>query len=352
MRIEQLETPALILDMDIVDRNIQTMKDFIRPTGLALRPHYKSSKCTQIAHLQVREGAKGIACAKVSEAEDLIQSGIEDVLIANEIVEPSKIARVAYLAGCCHLTVCVDKEENIRQLQAAAQAQNTTIYVYVEYDVFLRRNGVDTPEQFLKLAMLVESCENLVFSGIQAYAGQLSHEENYAVRKMQSDRVEKHVADLKQYLEANGLKVQEVSGVSTGTVQFRPTNTVYTEVQAGSYIYMDTAYNMLQLKFENSLFVLTQVMGKNEFIITDAGLKSISVDQRPPVFRDYPNLTVKLSEEHCRIPAEGLDISIGEKLLMIPSHCCTTMNLYEHLYLVRNGKVIDRIPITGRGKSV
>ena len=109
----------------------------------------------------------------------MILSGVEDVLIANEVIEPSKIARIAYLAGCCYLTVCVDREENIRQLQVAAQAQGTTIHVLVEYDVFLRRCGVDTPEEFCALAKTVDSCPNLVFEGIQAYAGHLSHEENY-----------------------------------------------------------------------------------------------------------------------------------------------------------------------------
>ena len=353
MRIEQLETPALILDMDIAERNMAMMKEYMDFTGLALRPHYKSSKCVAIAQMQIRNGAKGITCAKLSEAEDLILSGIDDVLIANQIVEPSKIARVAYLAGCCRLTVCVDREENILQLQAAAQLQNTKIHVYVEYDIFLRRCGVDTPEEFLRLARLVESCDNLVFDGIQAYAGHLSHEEEYDVRKSESERVEeKRVTELKQYLEENGLTVKEVSGISTGTIEFFPKDTVYTEAQVGSYIYMDAGYHALNLKFQSSLFVLTQVVSKNEFLVTDAGTKAISVDQHPPIFRDYPDRRVKLSEEHSRISSERTDIAIGDKLLMIPSHSCTTMNLYDYMYLMRDGKIIDRVHIDGRGKSL
>ena len=352
MRIEQLETPALILDMDIAERNMKMMKEYMDSTGLALRPHYKSSKCVYIAQMQIRNGAKGITCAKLSEAEDLILSGIDDILIANQVVEPSKIARIAYLSGCCRLTVCVDREENVRQLQAAAALQNTTIYVFVEYDVFLRRCGVDTPEEFLKLAKLVQSCDNLVFDGIQAYAGHLSHEEDYDVRKEQSARVEKRVAELKQYVEENNIKVNEVSGTSTGTIEFHPKNTVFTEAQVGSYIYMDTGYHALDLKFQSSLFVLTQVVSQNEFIVTDAGTKAISVDQHPPIFPDYPERKVKLSEEHGRILSEGIDIKIGDKLLMIPSHSCTTMNLYNYMYLVRKGKIVDRVHVDGRGKSL
>ena len=352
MRIEQLETPALILDMDIAEQNMKMMKEYMTLTGLALRPHYKSSKCSYIAKMQIRDGAKGITCAKLSEAEDLILSGIDDVLIANQIIEPSKIARLAYLAGCCRLSVCVDREENILQLQDAAKVQNTTIYVFVEYDVFLRRCGVDTPEEFLKLAKLIESCDNLVFDGIQAYAGHLSHEEDYDVRRDQTALVEKRVKDLKNFVEENGIKVNEVSGISTGDIEFRTKDTVYTEAQVGSYIYMDTGYHALDLKFKSSLFVLTQVVSKNEFIVTDAGTKAISVDQHPPVFRDYVDRKVKLSEEHGRFDSEGVDLKIGDKILMIPSHSCTTMNLYDYMYLVRDGKIEDRVYITGRGKSI
>lgn len=352
MRLENIETPALVLDIDAAEYNMKLMAEYLRNTGLLLRPHFKTSKCSYIAHKQIENGAKGITCAKVSEAEDLIFSGIEDILIANEIIEPSKIARVAYLAGCCKLTVCVDREDNIRQLQAAAAVQGTTIYIYVEYDVYLRRCGVDTPEEFYALAKIVEECPNLVFEGIQAYAGHLSHEEDYDVRKEQAERIERRVAELKAYIEEKGLKVKEVSGISTGTIEFKGNGTVYTEAQTGSYIYMDSSYGALNLKFQPSLFVLNQVISKNEYIVTDCGMKSVSVDQHPPKFKDYPDRPVKMSEEHARISSEGLDLEIGDKIMMIPSHCCTTMNLYDKLYIVRDGKVIDRVCITGRGKSV
>lgn len=351
MLIEQLETPALVLDLDAAEHNIAVMNGHMARTGLALRPHFKSSKSTYIAKMQIREGAKGITCAKVSEAEVLVQSGIDDVLIANQVVEPSKLARIAYLAGCCRLTVCADRAENIMQLQAAALAQNTVIHIYIEYDVFMRRCGVDTPDEFLALARLAASCSNLVFDGIQAYAGHLSHEEDYETRMEQSARVEQRVAQLKGYLEQNGVEVRQVSGISTGTIEFRPADTVYTEAQAGSYIYMDTSYNALGLGLRNALFVLAQVMNKNEYIITDAGLKSISTDQRPPVFRYYPDREVRFSEEHSQILSEGVNLEIGDKLLIIPSHCCTTVNLYDHMYITRNGKVTGRVAIDGRGKS-
>jgi len=353
MKLKNIETPALIIDLDLLEENVSTMKEFLSPKGLALRPHYKSNKSTYIAHMQIREGAKGITCAKLSEAEDLIQAGIKDVLIANQIVEPSKIARIAYLAGCCYLTICVDNIKNIEQLEAAAAAQGTIIHVLIEYEVFMNRCGVSSPEEFLKLAKKIDACPHLVFEGIQAYAGHLSHECDYEKRKSEAEMIEKRLCDLKEYVESNGLKVKEISGVSTGTVEFKVDGSVFTEIQAGSYLFMDSSYNALDLKFKNSLFLLTQVISKNDFVITDAGVKSISVDQQPPpVFREYPNLPIKFSEEHAKIPSEGINIEIGEQLMLIPSHCCTAINLHDFVYLIRNNEVVDRIPITSRGKSL
>lgn len=353
MRLTQLETPALIMDLDAFEENIKTMKNFLETTGLALRPHYKSHKSTVIAHRQIAEGAKGITCAKLSEAEDLANSGIEDILIANQIVEPTKIARAAYLAGCCYLTVCVDNRDNIHALENAASSQGTTIHCLVEYEVGMNRCGVDRFEKFYELAELISKCPHLFFEGIQAYAGQLSHEVDYEYRKSEVERIEKRIAELRNYLEQRGLQVKEISGVSTGTVEFRKKGSVYTEIQAGSYIFMDEAYNSLNLHFKNSLFVLTTVIStKSNLIVADAGKKSVSVDQSNPVFREFPLCPVDMSEEHIAISIKDHNITLGNKLMLIPGHCCTTINLHSHLYLVRNGRIEDKIPVTSRGESL
>ena len=164
--------------------------------------------------------------------------------------------------------------------------------------------------------------------------------------------MEERLSELVRYLTSQGVKVKEISGASTGTIQFRGKDTVYTEVQAGSYIFMDMAYKEVDLPFQNSLFVLTSVVSKRAgTIITDAGRKSVSMDQKMPEFLEYPGHPVKLSEEHCSL-YEDLPVSIGDHLHLIPGHCCTTINLHDFLYLVRSGKVVDRIPITSRGKSL
>lgn len=352
MRLEYLETPALIVDLDALEHNIGVSNKMLEGSKMKMRPHYKSNKCPTIAHMQIDAGAKGITCAKISEAEDLIASGIEDVLIANQIVHPAKIARLAYLAKCCRLSVCVDNADNIRDLQKAAELQGSTIHCLIEYEIGMKRCGVDTPEAFYELVKVIETCPNLTFDGIQAYAGNLSHEENYEARDLESDKVEERLSTLKKYVEERGTAVKEVSGASTGTIQFRKKDSVYTEVQAGSYIFMDMAYNALDLEFQNSLFVLTSVLVKrDDVMITDAGRKSVSVDQKMPTFKEYPQYPVKVSEEHSAI-YENLSVKVGDKLKLIPGHCCTTINLHDYLYLVRGDVVVDRVPIVSRGRSL
>lgn len=351
MLTEKLETPALILDLDIFEENLAIMKEMTAGTGVRMRPHYKTTKCPWIAHRQIEDGAKGITCAKLGEAEDLISAGIEDVLIANEIVEQSKIDRVAYLAGCCRLSICVDDMENIHALEEAAANYGTVIHCLVEYRVG-NRCGVYTPKEAYELAKEVEKCPHLTFDGLQAYAGHLSHELDYEVRKTESDKYEEMLKGVKKYIEERGIQVREVSGTSTGTVEFRGKDTVFTEIQAGSYVFMDTAYGALGLRFKNSLFVLTTVLSvQDKQVVTDAGRKSIGLDQTPAAFVDFEGVPIKTTEEHSQIPVENSGLKLGDKLLMLPGHCCTTINIHDNLYLVRNDKVVDRIPVSGRGKS-
>lgn len=351
MKLEHLETPALLVDLDIMEANMQAMDRLLEGSGIRLRPHYKSNKCPAIAHMQMAAGAKGITCAKLSEAEDLIFSGIEDVLIANQITDPAKVARLAALAKCCCLSVCVDSAENITDLQNAAALQNATIHCLVEYDIGMNRCGVHTQEAVLALAQQLLSCPNLTFDGIQAYAGNLAHEEDFERRRDGSAAVEVKLKALKAYLEAQGIAVQEISGISTGTVQFHTEDTVYTEAQAGSYLFSDAAYHAVGAPFRNALFVAASVMHCHEgAVVTDAGLKSVSVDQRPPAFLGYETVPVEMSEEHAAIYGD-FPQKVGERMLLIPSHCCTTINLYDNLYFVRGDKVVNRVPIVSRGKS-
>lgn len=352
MRIEQLETPALLVEQDIFERNMQQMMQLLAPLGVALRPHYKSHKSTRVAHLQVAAGAKGITCAKVGEAEDLALAGIEDILIANQITGKSRIARCAWLAAGCRLTLCVDQEQNILDLEAAAACQGSTIHCLVEYEVGMGRCGVTLAQDCERLARLITQCPHLTFDGIQAYAGHLSHEVSLEVRRAEAEKIENTLKELKAYLEVRGIPVQEVSGASTGTAELRRQGTVYTEVQAGSYLFMDATYKQLGLGFENSLSVLASVVStRPDLVVTDAGVKCIGVDQGDPVCPSLPGAPVNMSEEHSAFTCPGHTLQVGDRVRLLPGHCCTTMNLNDFFYFVRDGKVMDRVPVTSRGKA-
>ena len=351
MLVSQIPTPALVVDLDALERNHQSMMDFIRQRGLRLRPHYKSHKSTWIAHYQMANGACGMTCAKVSEAEDLLMSGVEDVMIANEVTDPAKIWRVAQLAALGKLSVCVDDLGNIRQLAEAVRFCGSSLACWVEYDVGMGRCGATTEEAALALVRAVEAEEGLTFAGIQAYGGHIAHDEDYDLRDSRVMAIEARIKSLLAYLKANGITVPQVGGVSTGTVINRREDTAYTELQPGSYLFMDAAYGRVGAKFEHSLFVLAGVVSADKaHVVTDAGIKTVAVDQGNPVFVDFPQGLVDVHEEHCFVRAEN-DRVIGEKLRLIPGHCCATINLHDHLYLIRGDKVVDRIPVTSRGKS-
>lgn len=349
MKINGLPTPALIVDVNVLKCNVDKMKRLLEGSKLSLRPHYKSHKCASIAKWQIENGAIGMTCAKLSEAEDLCDTGIEDILIANQIVEPCKINRLADLALNCRLSVCVDSIENIRALSASAVHSGSTIYCLVEYDIGMQRCGVTSKEEVLTLAKEINACKNLVFKGIQAYAGHISHIENLNERKDATTENYKKLNELLTYLNKHNITVETVSGGSTGTAAIKAREGLYTELQAGSYLFMDATYKTLNLPFENSLYLLTTVVSKRDGItVIDAGVKTCGIDQGMPKVLGKSIKEVVASEEHFQLHGYNGNESVGEKLLLTPAHCCSTINLHDKIYLVDGDKVIDRIPITAR----
>ena len=349
MKISGISTPALIVDANVLKANAEAMKTLLAGSKLQLRPHYKSHKCAGIARWQVATGAKGMTCAKLSEAEDLCDAGIEDILIANQIIDPVKVRRIADLAGNCRLTVCVDNAENIAALSAAAQSAGSTVHCLVEFDIGMERCGVVTNEAFLALARQIIAADNLEFDGIQAYAGHISHiagrEERAALVAANYRRLEKLIA----YLKENGVAVKIVSGGSTGTAQIKVVEGLYNELQAGSYLFMDACYRELDVPFQNSLFLLTTVVSKRgNLTIVDAGVKTCGVDQGMPVPVDGTAKEIVASEEHFQLHGYTGQERVGDKMRLIPGHCCSTINLHDKIYVVDGDKVIARIPVTAR----
>ena len=352
MEIKNIQTPALIVDENVFLQNSNNMLKILSGKTLKLRPHFKSHKCAEIARFQVENGAIGLTCAKLGEAIDLIDSGVEDILIANQIVEKSKIATLAHLANCANLTVCVDDIQNVKDLENACALMSSTLNVFIEYEIGMERCGVSSKEEVLSLANFINSCKHLKFKGIQAYAGHLSHEISGEDRLNETSKNTAKLKELISYLNENGINVETLSGGSTGTSIIKAEQGLYTELQAGSYLFMDATYKDLNLPFKNSLFILATVVSVNEKItVVDAGVKSCGIDQGMPLGVGFTYEKIVASEEHFQLHNPSKKFNVGDKVLLIPAHCCSTVNLYDKIYFVKDGKVTKRVQVSARGCS-
>jgi D-serine deaminase-like pyridoxal phosphate-dependent protein len=214
----------------------------------------------------------------------------------------------------------------------------------------MNRCGVVKNEEVLALAKHISACDNLVFDGLQAYAGHISHIEDLDTRKhMTADNYNK-LKELLAYLKENGIAVNTISGGSTGTAEIKAMEGLYTELQAGSYLFMDATYRLLASPFRNSLFILTTVVSQRDGLtVVDAGVKTCGTDQGMPALYKGSASEIVASEEHFQIHNYTETAAVGEKMLLIPAHCCSTVNLHDKIYLVDGEKVVDRIAITAKG---
>ena len=351
MKIEGIITPALIVDENIYYQNAEKMKELLAGKSLKLRPHYKSHKCADIAREQIENGAIGMTCAKLGEAIDLCDAGIENILIANQIVDKKKIYDLASLASNCTLTVCVDNEENIMDIESAAANLDSCVHCLIEYEIGMERCGVSSKDEVARLAKLITtSCPHLEFDGIQAYAGHISHEVSLEQRQNLTQANFLKIKELISYLKEQGIEVKILSGGSTGTSLIKAEMGLYTELQAGSYLFMDSTYKELDLPFKNSLFILSTVVSVNDRItVVDAGVKSCGVDQGMPECVGFTVSHIVASEEHLQLHNPSKKFKIGDKVMLVPGHCCSTVNLHDKIYFVKDGKVTRRVAVTARG---
>ncbi len=354
--VEQIDTPALLLDRDRLERNIAAMAAFVAGGPAQLRPHSKTHKCVEIARLQLAAGAVGITCAKVGEAEALAAGGILDILIANQVVGPIKIARLVALAQRCALTVAVDDAGNVAALSAAAAAAGVTLRCYVEVDVGMARCGVADGAAALELALRVAAAPGLVFAGLQTYEGHLQEVVPLAERVARTRHDMAAALAARQAVEAGGLPVGQVSGGGTGTHMVTGRLPYMTELQCGSYATMDALYAAVGgADFENALTVLATVISRprRDRAVLDAGLKAVTPEFGPPTVLVDGATWLDFSEEHGELALEGAacGLRIGDKIALVPRHGCTTINLYDEIHVLRDGRLDDVWRVTGRGRS-
>jgi len=359
MPLAQVDTPALILDLDVFERNIERMADAVRGQPVRLRPHAKSHKCAEIALRQVAAGAVGVCCQKVSEAEALVAGGVTDVLIANEVVGSVKLERLAALARKAKLAVCVDAAGNVAELDAAAARAGVRLDALVEINVGADRCGVEPGAPALALARAIAASGNLRFAGLQAYHGGAQHVRSVANRRAAIDAAVARVRATRELIQSCGIGCETVTGAGTGSFPLELASGAYDELQPGSYIFMDADYNRNETdaawpRFEQSLFVWTTVMSRPNAgrAVVDAGLKASSVDSGMPQLWQRPGVEfTKASDEHGVLAiAPGADApALGEKLLLVPGHCDPTVNLYDWFVCVRRGVVEALWPVSARG---
>lgn len=359
--IDDIDTPALLVDYDAYERNLSRMAQKLDRTGVQLRPHAKTHKCPIIGHQQITHGAMGVCCQKVGEAEAMVQGGIHDVLVSNEVVSKAKIRRLAALARLSKTSVCVDNPGSVDDLAEAARAFRVQIDVLIEIEVGMQRCGVPAGEEAKKLAQRVDRAKGLRLQGIQAYHGAAQHIRSFDERRRAIEKCVHSAEQTRNLFEKEGLNCDIVSGAGTGTHHFEIASGVYNELQVGSYIFMDADYlqnlddaDKPTQEFEPSLFVLTEVMSypTEDRIVVDAGLKALSVDSGLPLVWHRDGMEyVSASDEHgvIRITAATSSIALGNKIKLLPGHCDPTVNMYDWYVIVRNHRVEDLWPITARG---
>ena len=365
MDAADIQTPALVLDLDALERNIRKMGDYAKAHGMRHRVHGKMHKSVDVAKLQERlGGAVGVCCQKVSEAEVFARGGIKDILVSNQVRDARKIDRLARLPKLgARVIVCVDDVANVADLSAAAETHGTEIGVFVEIDCGAGRCGVTTTEAVVEIARAIQAAPGLTFTGIQAYQGAMQHLDSYEARKEKLDVAIAMVRDAVEGLAAEGIGCELVSGGGTGSYYFESNSGVYNELQCGSYAFMDADYGRIldkdgqridQGEWENAFFLLTQVMShaKPDKAICDAGLKAQSVDSGLPfIFGREDVEYIKCSDEHGVISDPGGVLKVGEKLRLVPGHCDPTANVHDWYVGVRGGKVEVVWPVSARGKA-
>jgi len=365
MTIHELCTPALILDIEVFESNLTKMASYARRAGANLRPHAKSHKCPAIARRQMEAGAVGLCVATLPEAEVMAEAGIPGLLITSELVGAPKIERLMrLLERHPDIMAVVDHQENVRHLEEAATAHKLQLKVLMDVDVGTHRTGAAPGRPALELAQVIAGTQRLKLEGLQGYAGHAAHTVGFENRKVVSEEAMAKVLETQHLLNKNGLQAMLISGGSTGTYNIDTQVQGISELQAGSYVFMDLDYRRIGRRgsetfddFTCALTVLTTVISRPhpDVAIVDAGLKAFSTDTPiTPECKTVGGVTYTWAgDEHGKLSLTGAhrEVRLGDRLEFIIPHCDPTTNLYESLYAVRAQKVEAIWPIAARGHS-
>jgi len=347
----ELETPALLSDLSPMEANLERMASFFRSVPCKLRPHFKNHKSPDLAARQLAAGAIGMTCATLREAECLVHHGVRSVLVANEITDGGKIERLADLARRAEVIVCVDNERNVGDLARTAANRKVQLHVLVDVDVGLHRCGVAPGDAAINLAKAVVG-KGLRFRGLMGYEGQVLRKPPGPEKEQAASEAMRSLTQTAACLRQLGIPVEILSGGGTGTYSLSGRYPGVTEIQAGSYLLMDTDYRQCCTDFDLTLTVLTTVLSKTEGerIVVDAGLKSLSCERGTPTVKDMPGLSVRrLTAEHGIIDLKdrSVPVDVGDKIEIWVHYSDATVNLHDRIYGIRDGRVEEIFRVEG-----
>jgi D-serine deaminase-like pyridoxal phosphate-dependent protein len=360
-----LNTPVLVLDLDRLTRNIAAMQAKVSERGIALRPHAKTHKSVDIARRQIDAGAVGVCCAKIGEAEVMVDGGVSGVLITSPVAAPAAVVRLGQLAARANgLMATIDDPGVAPRIDAALANADASLDVLIDIDPGIRRTGVASPEAAVELARAIAECPRLCLRGVQFYCGMQQHIEDFAARRAAIEERTDYLRSVIAALSEAGFAPEIVTGSGTGTHAIDLALGVFTELQAGSYVFMDSQYLDCDLDgsgappFETALMVAARVVSANHAALVpiDAGFKSLSTDGGSPrvIEGEAPDtMFAFMGDEHGALiaPDIGARLRPGDAVTLVVPHCDPTVNLYDNYHVVQGGTLVDIWPVSARGRA-
>lgn len=345
-----LSTPALVVDLDTFEENVTAMAEMLRGTGKTVRPHVKTHRTPELAKRQLGESARGVTCATVGEAEAMVAAGIDDVLIANEVVDDAKLARLAALARAATVTVAADDPGPVEALSREAVSAGVHVGVLIDVDILLHRCGVASIPEALALARIIEHAPGVELKGVMGYEGR--------VRLGTENRAEKisgayaALRDTRDALVRAGHAVEVVSAAGTSTLREAIADSAITELQAGVYALMEPELLVMNLPFRCAAFVRGTVISRHPGrFVTDVGRRVAGIDYGPPVPIGFQAELVTLSDEHGTVTVDEAPPEIGSRVDFIPGQIRTTFNLHDRVWVQREDRIVDCWRVAARGSS-
>jgi D-serine deaminase-like pyridoxal phosphate-dependent protein len=348
--LTELSTPALVVDLDVFEANVAAMAGLLRDTGKTIRPHVKTHRTPELARRQLGGAAVGVTCATVGEAEAMVGAGIDDVFVANEVVDPRKIVRLVALADRARIAVAVDDPGPVALLSLEAVRAGATIDVLIDVDIHLHRCGVATAPDAVRLAKAIDLAPGLRLRGIMGYEGR--------IRLGEEDRAGKIVraygilADVRLALIDAGFPVEVVSAAGTSTLTEAIADPWITEVQCGVYSLMEPELLAFDLPFRCAVAIRGTVISRHPGrIVLDIGRRAVGIEYGPPIPIGFIASRIAISDEHATIEHADPLPALGSVVDLTPGQIRTTFNLHDHVWVSRGGTIVDRWPITARGSS-